>query len=193
MWFNDTKGAIIKNSSSFHKSILRFSTKKEIYFSLSGFRRICSVSCVFSTVSSKQSSERTRCFLLCFLCISWTYKVSPFFNGLWSSKTHSNNNITLHMTTKIWEKWFSNMLSIKLLNRCIIEFWHFQFIDFKSIFINCIDDFTKIGISIRFYHCVGATTVAILFIRCSNIAVLSNMQHSCINRDFCSDVKIWQF
>jgi len=72
MWLNNTKGAIIKDSSCFHQSILRFSSEKEIYFSLSWLGRVCSVCCVFSTICSKQSSERTWCFLLRFLCISWS-------------------------------------------------------------------------------------------------------------------------
>jgi len=79
------------------------------------------------------------------------------------------------MTTKIWEKWFANVFSIKLLDRCVIEFGHFQLINFKSIFVNGINDFTKIGISVWFYHSVGAPAVAILFIGCCNISVLGNM------------------
>jgi hypothetical protein len=133
------------------------------------------VCCVFSTICSKQSSKRSRCFLLCFLGVSWTNQISPFLNSLWSSQTHSYNYITLHMTTKIWEKWFSNVLTIERPYGLIVELRHFQFINFKSIFVNCIDDFTKIGISIWFYHTVCATAILVLFIGSGNIAVLGNM------------------
>ena len=84
--------------------------------------------CVFSTICSKQSSKRSRCFLLCFLGVSWTNQISPFLNSLWSSQTHSYNYITLHMTTKIWEKWFSNVLTIERAYGLIVEFWHFRFV-----------------------------------------------------------------
>ena len=193
MRFDDTKSTIIKNCSSFHKSIRWFTSKKEIYFSISWLCRICTVCCVFSTISSKQSSQWTGSFSLCFLSISWTNQASPFLNCLWASETHSDNNITLHMTTKIWEKWFTNMLSVECLNRLIVEFWHFQFIDFKSIFVNCINDFSKISISIRFYHSVSTSTVLLLFISCCGITIFGNMQYSCEYGNFCTDVEIWKF
>ena len=175
MWFDNTKCTVIKDSCSFHASFRFSSTEKEIWFSFSWFTWVWSMGCILSSVCTEECSEWFWSLLLCSLCVSWSNKASPFSYGIISYKVHSNDNITLHMSTKIIKKSFAYMFSIKLIYGVIIKLGHLKLINFKAIFLNGINNLSEISIGIWFYHCKSATTILWKLVSCSTITIFFNM------------------
>lgn len=133
---------------------------------------------IFCSICSKKASYTIRSFLSSFFAVSWSYKISPFFNCIIAHKLHSNCQITCHKINKSFKKWLSLMFSIKLTSCLLCKFRHFHPVYFKPIILNCINNLPNIWVSIWLNHSKCPLSINFKLPSCSNIAIIHDFKDS---------------
>ena len=100
------------------------------------------------------------------------------------SKFHTNANITCDEFFKLWIKCFSLMLAITLCCRGPRELCHVNFTYLKALLLNCVDNFTHIGVRVWLDHCEGAFSLSGLFLSSSYVSVFFDHNDSAENGSF---------
>lgn len=133
---------------------------------------------IFCSICSKKTSYTIRSFLSSFFAVSWSNKISPFFNCIIAHKLHSNCQITCYKINKSFKKWLPLMFSIKLTSCLLCKFRHFHPVYFKPIILNCIYNLSNIWVSIWLNHSKCPLSINFKLPSCSYIAIIHDFEDS---------------
>ena len=193
MWLDNAKWAIIQHSGGFHAFVFSISSEEEFNLTSCWFIRVTSMDSVFGSISTKDSSNRVWCLLLCSIAIGWSDELSPLCYSIIGDQLHPNDNITYHELLQIWEEWLSNMFPIKDRSGFFCEFGHFKFVNREAFGLDGVDDFANVLIWAWFNHSKGSWAAFILFASGGEITIGYDMKHSAEDCNLSSNKQIIKF
>ena len=186
MRLDNATGAIIESSSwteGFREEKLWFFIK----ISICG----TSMDSISHGIRPEICSKRIWISSFGFLRISWAKNCSESSNSIFLNELHTSDNITLHISVQIREEWLAHMLFIESIGLLRFgEFAHLQFWNRETVFVNSINDFAGLSVTVWFNHGEGSSSKGFKLILCGNISVINNFKLSRMNSNYRSKVEL---
>ena len=110
---------------------------------------------VLCAISSEKCTERARCLLLCFFCVSRSDESSPSLDCTIFDKFHAYYNIASDELLKSCIERLSDVLAIENVGGILRKFGHLQLIYLETLRLDSINYFSKILVTARLNHGKG--------------------------------------